>query len=351
MGELTRAEYHAFAMRIAKRDAPRTLTWVGNVVVLFALVNMAVPPPTPPGDFVGLVGSAAFMVLLGRILRHPRLSAGATPWVFCGAIVVVMAYLLRVYVVEHDATDLTYVLIGVTAYAPLSFAWLPYLTSSGAILALTHLAMADQHQTDRADWLVAFAAAVTLGGVLLALRLRLLRELADAEAEIARHATTDPLTDLLSRQGMAARLPEVWGRAHRSGTPVCVWFLDVRGLKQANDIHGHEFGDVVLTDTARALRAAVRSEDVVARWGGDEFVVLGVGADGDAEALRERVVTAIATEGRARRDWWSGDVSVGLATAPAKATTFSELLERADQDMYRRRHERPVENAASAPSP
>ncbi len=131
MGELSQAEFHAFAMRIAQRDAPRTLTWVGTVVVLFALVNMAVPPSTPPGDFAGLLGTAVFMALLGRALRHPRLPAGATPWLFCGSITIVMAYLLRVYVVEHDATDLTYVLIGVTAYAPLSFAWLPYLTSSG----------------------------------------------------------------------------------------------------------------------------------------------------------------------------------------------------------------------------
>ena len=340
MGELTRAEHHAFAMRIAQRDAPRTLMWVGNVVVVFGLVSISVPQRASPMDHVGIVASGVFMVVLGQVLARARLPAAATPWFFCGAVAIVLAYLLRIYVVEQDTSDLTYVLIGVTAYAPLSFAWLPYLTSSGLILVLTHAAMATQQQVDRGDWLVAFVAAIALGGVLLALRLRLLRELADAEAEIARRVTTDPLTDLLSRQGMAARLPEVWGRAHRSGLPVCVWFLDVRGLKQANDEYGHEFGDQVLCDTARALRMAVRSEDVVARWGGDEFVVLGVGVDTDADALHDRVLAAIAADGRARRDRWSGDVTVGLATAAADDASFAELLERADQDMYRHRRDR-----------
>ncbi len=355
MDELTAAEYRAFALRIALRDAPRTLTWVGNVVIVFALLNMAVPPPTPPPDFVGIVTSGLFMVALGRLIGRPTVRTAGTPWVFCGAITIVMAYLLRVYVVENDTSDLAYVLIGVTAYAPLSFAWRPYLTSGTVILALTHAAMASQHQPDRGDWLLAFGAAFVVGGVLLALRLRLLRELADAEAVIARRATTDPLTGLLSRQGLSARLPEVWGRAHRSGAPVSVWFLDVRGLKRANDEHGHEFGDTVLVDTARALRASVRTEDAVARWGGDEFVVLGVGSgddDGDvgaedvgadrsadrsADALRARIVAHLAADGTARRDWWSGDVTVGMAAAHPEAVGFVELLERADQDMYRRR--------------
>lgn len=339
MAELTSAEYRDFALRLAQRDAPRTLTWVGNLVVVFALVNMVVPPPTPPAEFVGIVTAGVFMVILGQALSRPSVPPGATPWAFCGAITLVMAYLLRVFTVEGDTSDLAYVLIGVTAYAPLSFAWRPFLASGAVIFALTHAAMASEQQQDRGDWLLAFAAAFVVGGVLLALRLHLLRELADAEAEIARRATTDPLTGLLSRQGLTARVPEVRGRAQRSGAPVSVWFLDVRGLKRANDEHGHEFGDQVLVDTAHALRASVRADDVVARWGGDEFVVLGVGSEGSAEALHERIVAHLAAQGAARRDWWSGDVTIGTATA-SHDTEFAELLQRADRDMYRRRTSR-----------
>lgn len=336
MGELSAAEYRAFALRIAQRDTPRTLTWVGNLLVVFALVTMAVPPPTPPAEFISVVASGAFMVALGQALARPGVRPGATPWAFCGAITIVLACLLRIYVEDDDPSNLAYVLIGVTAYAPLSFAWRPFLASGAVVFALTHAAMATEHQQGRGDWLLAFAAAFVVGGVLLALRLHLLDELADAEAEIARRATTDPLTGVLSRQGLAARVADVWGRAHRSGAPVSVWFLDVRGLKRANDEHGHEFGDAVLVDTARALRASVRTEDAVARWGGDEFVVLGVGADGTAETLRERIVAHLAVEGTTRRDWWSGDVTVGMATASPE-TAFPGLLERADEDMYRRR--------------
>lgn len=337
MADLAPRDYRDFAMRLAKRDAPRTLTSVGSVVVAFAVLNMAVPPPTAPAEFLGIALTGLFMLVLGHRLRHDDVRPELVPWAFCGAITLVMAYLLQVYVIEEDPTDLTYVLVGATAYGPLSCAWRPFLTSGAVILAMTHGAMAIQHQTDRADWLVGFLAALVVGGVLLRLRLRLLRELADAEQEIARRATTDPLTQLLTRQGLASRVADVWGRAHRSGDAVCVWFLDVRGLKRANDLHGHEFGDAVLVDTARALRAAVRTEDLVARWGGDEFVVLGVGTDGTAEALHKRLAARIAADGVARRDWWAGDVTVGLATAAAGAATFAELLELADQDMYDRR--------------
>ncbi len=337
MGDLAAAEYRDFAMRIAKRDAPRTLMSVGAVVVGFALVNMALPPPTAPAEFVGIALAGVFMVALGRGLGRPDVPPGLVPWAFCGAIALVMADLLHVYVAEGDVTDLTYVLVGVTAYGPLSCAWRPFLTSGVVILAMTYGALATQHEPARADWLVGFLAALVVGGVLLRLRLRLLRELADAESEIAHRSTTDPLTGLLSRQGLALRLGDVWARAHRSDQPVCVWFLDVRGLKRANDEHGHDFGDGVLVDVAGALRAVVRAEDLVARWGGDEFVVVGVGGDGTAETLHERLAARVASDGAARRDRWSGDVTVGLATDAATSATFAELLERADQDMYDRR--------------
>ena len=207
MADLAVTDYRDFAMRLAKRDAPRTLTSVGSVVVAFAVLNMAVPPPTAPVEFLGIALTGLFMLVLGRRLRHDDVRPELVPWAFCGAITLVMAYLLQVYVIEEDPTDLTYVLVGATAYGPLSCAWRPFLTSGAVILAMTHGAMAIQHQTDRADWLVGFLAALVVGGVLLLLRLRLLRELADAEQEIARRATTDPLTQLLTRQGLASRAP------------------------------------------------------------------------------------------------------------------------------------------------
>ena len=101
---------------------------------------------------------------------------------------------------------------------------------------------------------------------------------------------------MLNRSGLERAIPSVSATALRNGGQVLVWFVDVRALKQANDEHGHLFGDTVIRATADALRACVRANDLIARWGGDEFVVLGEGTSGSAEELNVRM-NAAAREG------------------------------------------------------
>jgi diguanylate cyclase (GGDEF)-like protein len=86
-------------------------------------------------------------------------------------------------------------------------------------------------------------------------------------------ALHDPLTGLLNRAGLRVHVDLAW--ADRStDAPVAVLFGDLDGFKHVNDTLGHDAGDEVLVQVAERLRSAVRATDVVARWGGDEFVVL-----------------------------------------------------------------------------
>ena len=120
---------------------------------------------------------------------------------------------------------------------------------------------------------------------------------------------------------------------------ILVWFVDVRGLKRANDEHGHAFGDAVIRATADALRGCVRANDVLARWGGDEFVIVGEGASGSAQEFNLRVNAMLAKDtGLAGR--WTESVTVGFASGSADSDV-AELIERADADMYRRRSASP----------
>jgi diguanylate cyclase len=180
-------------------------------------------------------------------------------------------------------------------------------------------------------------ASLVVSGVLLSMRLHLLRELADSERRNALLSTSDTLTGLLNRRGLEERLPTLWADAARRDEPMRVCFLDVRGLKRANDEHGHDFGDLVIRDVADAIRATVRGGDLVARWGGDEFVTVGIGDEASAPAFQGRLNEHFVTVGRAQREDWSGDVTVGVAVADAASATFDELLEGADADMYDRR--------------
>jgi len=92
-------------------------------------------------------------------------------------------------------------------------------------------------------------------------------------------ALSDPLTKLFNRLAYERRLLEEWQRAHRNGTSVAVVVVDLDNFKRINDTLGHPVGDMVLSRVGRELEASMRSYDVVARFGGDEFVALCLGCD------------------------------------------------------------------------
>ncbi len=144
---------------------------------------------------------------------------------------------------------------------------------------------------------------------------------AQAHVEARRAATTDALTGVWNRRSGEDELERTHGA-------FALFMVDLDAFKRVNDERGHAAGDTVLQRTARAIRAAVRPDDRVVRWGGDEFVVLalGVGVD-DAHALAARIAASVA----AADD--GGRASVGVAVREgheAWRTTF----DRADAELY-----------------
>ena len=107
-------------------------------------------------------------------------------------------------------------------------------------------------------------------------------------------AVVDPLTGLMNRLAYERRLDEEWHRAERTGTSISVIVVDLNNFKQINDVHGHQVGDEVLRSVASALEMALRSYDIVVRYGGDEFVALCLGcAPGEIEIPIRRILQAI----------------------------------------------------------
>ena len=159
-------------------------------------------------------------------------------------------------------------------------------------------------------------------------------------AELAARATTDPLTELKNRRAMTDALDSELDRARRYDRPLSVALFDLDHFKAVNDDFGHEAGDAVLLAFARVLQGAARSSDVVARWGGEEFLVLLPEADLEgARAFADRVRAAIAAErplakvaaaeGRARTTTCSAGVSVLRAEDDGQS-----LIRRADEALY-----------------
>jgi len=177
-------------------------------------------------------------------------------------------------------------------------------------------------------------------GVLLALRARLERE-RDA---MRRFALRDPLTGLANRRALDERLGYEIARHTRHGESFAVLALDLDGFKAVNDRFGHDAGDEVLCETARALVGAVRAQDTVVRLGGDEFVVLAPQTgEASAEYLVERVREALASVTAGVNGL---SASIGTAAFPADATTPEMLLAAADEAAMHAKRRRRVRRAA-----
>lgn len=162
-------------------------------------------------------------------------------------------------------------------------------------------------------------------------------ELQEANFKLGQLAQRDPLTGLLNRRGLDAVFKSALAVAHRSGRPLAVAMVDIDHFKRINDQHGHDVGDAVLVALARLIKKRVRQADVVARFGGEEFVVVlpDTNLDG-AEQLAQLLVEAVASH--EQPPYGRVTISVGVAEASGEATDLTELLQRADAAMYRAKH-------------
>ncbi|MHB1911930.1 MAG: sensor domain-containing protein, partial [Acidimicrobiales bacterium] len=165
------------------------------------------------------------------------------------------------------------------------------------------------------------------------------RQMAEALAHQAIH---DPLTNLPNRSLFIDRLEHSLRRLQRGGAPVAVLFADVDHFKAINDSLGHSTGDRVLRSLAGRLRALLRPGDTVARFGGDEFVLLCEDTTAEAALVIADRVTGLA-EPISRAVNVAGDakvtLSVGVAVATDPEITPGALLANADAAMYRAKEE------------
>ena len=158
-------------------------------------------------------------------------------------------------------------------------------------------------------------------------------ELTEAQQRLQRRAERDGLTDALARRSMMERLEAA---ADACATqPVGLFFIDLDGFKALNDDQGHAAGDALLVQLAQALQQAVRAEDAVGRFGGDEFLVLAAVRDAaGAHALAGHLLKAAQACAPAGADAQPISASIGYALAPLDATQPLRLLQLADHAMY-----------------
>lgn len=160
-------------------------------------------------------------------------------------------------------------------------------------------------------------------------------------SELTDLSLRDPLTGLYNRRALAERMREELSRARRYGAPLSLMMVDIDHFKRVNDNHGHAVGDLVIAHVAKLLTKDRRASDIVARYGGEELVLLlpHTPLDGAcilADRLRE-MVEASSYRTPSGRDHVT--VSIGVAVFEPSMQEPGELLEVADRALYRSKRE------------
>lgn len=158
-------------------------------------------------------------------------------------------------------------------------------------------------------------------------------ELTVTQEKLKRRVERDALTDVLSRRTMMDRVEAALADAQRH--PVALYFVDLDGFKAVNDRLGHREGDVLLVTVGAALQAAVRLEDAVGRFGGDEFLVMAQVRDAEgAHALAQHMLEAVRSVAGSAALPGIVSASIGYALAPADAQHPPNLLQQAADATY-----------------
>jgi len=165
------------------------------------------------------------------------------------------------------------------------------------------------------------------------------RKLLDTQAELRRQALTDPLTRIMNRRAILARLTEEMARAPRQGLPLSIGVMDIDHFKSINDRFGHAGGDAVLQSVVERGHKALRAYDAIGRIGGEEFLIVmpGVGPR-DTEIVLERLRKAISdqpvtTQGQ------DVSVTVSIGGSVCQGETMDELLNLADDALYKAKNQ------------
>ncbi|BDY06489.1 GGDEF domain-containing protein [Ferrimonas sp. YFM] len=161
-------------------------------------------------------------------------------------------------------------------------------------------------------------------------------ELSEANRHLELLSLTDTLTQLPNRRHAMQTLEALWKEGEEKKLPVTAMLVDADYFKQVNDTYGHDAGDQVLIELARTLRGAVRTDDLVCRLGGDEFLVLCPNTDlAGGQILAQQLVNKVAALRVATGGApWQGSISLGFASQIPKTEDFEALIKAADRGVY-----------------
>lgn len=319
---------------LSARESPRVLLLFVAVIIMFDAGYAVIGIFPPPLYYLTDLIQGTYNVVVAILLLRRWVPVAWAPALFASAIVVNnLAMNVQYVLVRYSAVGA--ILLLLASYGALTLMWRPFLVSAAIMAVVTTYTLVTNDPENGPGWALTVYTALAISAAILYGRRRSAIDLALAQRTIEEMATRDALTGLLNRHGLSEASPLLVSMVERAGTPMFAIFVDVTGLKQVNDQHGHGAGDTVIARTAQALKVQCRDADLLCRWGGDEFVILGSGEAPDAGVFADRI--AACTDLTGLEDRWTAAVHVGTATGSGE--TIQSLIERADKAMYEARRE------------
>ncbi|MBT3386965.1 MAG: bacteriohemerythrin [Desulfobacula sp.] len=162
------------------------------------------------------------------------------------------------------------------------------------------------------------------------------RELYEANKNLVKISLTDVLTELPNRRHAMQQLRKHWEESTKTDEPISLMMVDADHFKEVNDTYGHDAGDLVLCEVAKMLQDNVRTDDLVCRLGGDEFLIICPVTDRPgslhiAEKVRSNISEMHVPTGNG---FWRGSVSIGVASRKNSMDNFEALIKAADEGVY-----------------
>lgn len=318
---------------IVKRDLPLAFGFLGTTIILVSISAMLLLGNDRLANSLLELLMGILLLILGQLAGARTVRVSAARWLWCFATVAVVVVLVQESLAIDSEVPLGVALVVMTAFAPVVLAWRPTIITAIVLALVAVLPVTDMTPSESARFLIATLAALLVSCMLLFLRTSALKQLADERVRSEAIASTDPLTGVLTENGLRSLMPSLGAIAERSGESICVMVFHIKGLQQARHDYGTDYANAVLEGVAKAISNGVRLGDLTSRWDKSCYVVAGIGSRPDTAVIAQRISRQIDTIGIALGKW-PVTLRVGTAAGQPSETTFTDLLAEASQQAF-----------------
>ena len=326
---------YGYVLRLTERRALREIV-TGILFGVGGCLAIANTTQVVPGVFIDvraviLVLAAPFGGVLGAVIAGAL--AGTMRLLAGGA----GAYAGAASIVGVAAVGILFVRFAKLHEGPISSRCLPALGLASNIPLLCFLVTPIDDATGVfLHVVVPVAIANTLGVLILGPVMQQTRQTHERNMRLALEAGTDPLTGLPNRRAFERRIAHLIAATNRTSRPLSVVLFDIDNFKRVNDTLGHAVGDTILVWVADVVRLHLRTDDLVARYGGEEIVLALPGADERmAATVAERIRSAVERHGvLVELEYEPITISAGVATATCGDFAFDRIFDQADEALY-----------------